>query len=452
MEYRQPILLSVLLMIFLLIFYNLPFASVAGLSYTMFVFILFVTRLGKSVPILELILLIACMQWVLGPFIAYSLGNNHYKYYMSLPEEFYMSFIIQCLFSLSLGLIIWSRVIKKLNITIPKSASGQFLDQRVAYITMVMGLGAHSVANYFAAEFRFVLFLIDGMQFISIFYFFHFRHPWRWIILFSVVLLNFAISIAQGFFHNIIIWLVLIFIYLNLYYKMSLFYKLTIIGVGLFFVYILQSVKSEYRTTISITNSNPFDEKESNAEVFTQMMLDEALKEDENETDTSFLEVMNARLNQGWIISRVMTYVPYYEPYANGETINSAIVASFVPRFLAPDKKTAGGQENFERFTGFKLFETSMGVSLVGEAYANYGYMGTIYFLFFWGFFLSSVFTLILFMSTRYPTFWLWIPLMFNQVIKAETDLVVVLNHLTKSLILVLVIFWIARKVFNIRL
>lgn len=449
-EFRQPVLLSLIFLVFLLAFYNMPVATVIGLTYTVFIFILFVQRLGMSVPILELILLIACLQWVLGPFIAYSLGNSHYKYFMSLPEEYYMSFIVLCLFSLTLGLIIWSGFIKKLNDGRVKEAGYLKLDEKVAYFTMFLGLAAHSLTSFVPDAFRFVLFLIDGMQFISIFYFFHFRHKWRWIVLFSIVLINFGISITQGFFHNIIIWLVLIFIYLNLYYKMSLLYKLIIISAGLFFVYLLQSVKSEYRTTISVVNTNPLEERESKAEVFTQMMIDEAMEEEE--ADTSFLEVMNARLNQGWIISRVMTYVPIYEPFANGETVKNAVMASFVPRFFMKDKKKAGGKENFERFTGYTLIETSMGVSLVGEAYANFGYQGTFYFLFFWGLFLSTVYTFILYMTKIYPTFWLWIPLMFTQVIKAETDLVVVLNHLTKSLLLVLFLFWISRRFLNIRI
>jgi hypothetical protein len=269
-------------------------------------------------------------------------------------------------------------------------------------------------------------------------------------VLSGVLLINFGISLSQGLFHDIIIWLVLIFIYLNIFFRLGLLSKIAVIGVGLVFVYFLQSIKSEYRSTIQVVSKTPFDEKGSNAEVFTDMLIDEVMEKEA--ADTTFLEVMNARLNQGWIISRVMTYVPQYEPYANGETIKEAVSASLLPRFLSEEKKKAGGKENFERFTGYTLFGTSMGVSIVGEAYANYGYNGTFIFIFLWGVFLAGMFTLILYYTKSYPSLWLWMPLMFTQVIKAETDLVVVLNYLTKSMILVFFLFWSSRKFLNIRI
>ena len=51
------------------------------------------------------------------------------------------------------------------------------------------------------------------------------------------------------------------------------------------------------------------------------------------------------RINQGWIIAKVMDNVPSREPYANGETVKNAIIASIFPRFVDPDKAIAGGHE-----------------------------------------------------------------------------------------------------------
>ena len=56
---------------------------------------------------------------------------------------------------------------------------------------------------------------------------------------------------------------------------------------------------------------------------------------------------MNVRLNQGWIISRIMWHVPEKEPFAEGATIIEALNATLVPRFLNSDKAIAGGRKNF---------------------------------------------------------------------------------------------------------
>ena len=83
-----------------------------------------------------------------------------------------------------------------------------------------------------------------------------------------------------------------------------------------------------------------------------------------------------------------MNNVPSQTPFARGETIRNALVASVFPRFLYPDKPIAGGRENMENYAGISLNEnTSMDISQVGEAYANFGEMGGIIMMFVLGLF-----------------------------------------------------------------
>ncbi|MFN9036730.1 MAG: hypothetical protein ACK5YO_10575, partial [Planctomyces sp.] len=101
-----------------------------------------------------------------------------------------------------------------------------------------------------------------------------------------------------------------------------------------------------------------------------------------------------------------------------------------------PDKKTAGGRENFRRFTGLEIADsTSMGISPLGEAYANFGSMGGIVLMAgFGGLFAASYAVAMRFTVTR-PSFFFWMPVIFYQAIKAETEFAVVLNQLTKGAI-----------------
>ena len=156
---------------------------------------------------------------------------------------------------------------------------------------------------------------------------------------------------------------------------------------------------------------------------------------------------MNVRLNQGWIISAIIRNVPLREPYADGETIVEAFRASLIPRFLDPAKKMAGGQENFERFTGLPLAEnTSMGTSIIGEAYANFGKQGMWIFMFLWGLFMSWGYGRLIKYGNVHPIIHVFIPLIFLQVIKAETETYVVLNAFVKAIILVFLFLWGARR------
>ena len=70
--------------------------------------------------------------------------------------------------------------------------------------------------------------------------------------------------------------------------------------------------------------------------------------------------------------------VPAKKPFVNGRTINEAIEASVLPRFLAPNKVGADqALINFKEITGLGLSKrASMGLSLIAEFYANYGIVG----------------------------------------------------------------------------
>ena len=148
-----------------------------------------------------------------------------------------------------------------------------------------------------------------------------------------------------------------------------------------------------------------------------------------------------------------MSHTPSVEPFADGETIINALEASLLPRFLAPNKAKAGGQENFERFTGRNLEKgTSMNLSPLGEAYANFGVSGAIVFMLFFGLFYNFFIHQIFKLSFRYPSLILWLPLMFLQVVKAESDVAIVLNHLVKATIVVGLFYWGFNRFLGIRL
>ena len=148
-----------------------------------------------------------------------------------------------------------------------------------------------------------------------------------------------------------------------------------------------------------------------------------------------------------------MSYTPKYEPFAKGETIKEALKGSLLPRVLFPEKIKAGGRTYFERFTGKPISEdTSMGLSLLGEAYANYGIFGGAFFMFLIGFFYNFFLLQIYRIAKKHPSLIFFIPLIFLQVIKAETDFSVILNHLIKASIAVWILYWGLKRFLRIKL
>ena len=164
------------------------------------------------------------------------------------------------------------------------------------------------------------------------------------------------------------------------------------------------------------------------------------------------MENIAARLNQGWIIARIMNHMPKKLPFVRGETIETAFYAALLPRFLAPKKARAGGRANFERFTGTPLPETtSMDISLVGEGYANFGLFGGMIFIFLVSLTYNWVVVKVVALSKTNPTLILWIPLLFFQVMKAETDFATVFNYLTKAVLVTYLAFYFTKKIIIMR-
>lgn len=212
----------------------------------------------------------------------------------------------------------------------------------------------------------------------------------------------------------------------------------TIVG-GFLMLSVIQAVKSDYRLLLK----GGFDGNVVGLFFGTVNQKYDSGFFDEEEDAAG----LNVRLNQGWIISAVMDHVPRNLEYADGETVKDAVVASLVPRFLNPNKKEAGGQENFTKYTGLALSDnTSMGLSIIGEFYANFGVLVGIFVMGFWGILLCLIWQRLILNTYKIPLLIFYLPLIYLQVVKAETELVVVLNHLLKSIITVAIFFWFTKR------
>ncbi|MEQ8909270.1 MAG: hypothetical protein RIC95_08760 [Vicingaceae bacterium] len=286
----------------------------------------------------------------------------------------------------------------------------------------------------------FISYLSSLLLFVGASYLSFYNRKRKWLIFFITIGIVLAQSIIQGMFHSLL--LVSVFMLMVTFSKNDSFIKKALIIIfGFFMSTVIQSIKHDYRSVIwENRNANNF-------KTFTNLLIQETFL-NESSNELSYISEkskadkensgLNARLNQGWIISKVMDNVPANKEFAGGETIYQAIEASVLPRILFPNK--AGGEvalKNFKELTGLKIGEnTSMGLSLAAEFYANFGIRGGWFAMFVYGLLIGFLLKWIVGSFGNYSgLIILWIAFFFFQVVKAETDFIKMVNHLFKSLV-----------------
>ncbi len=441
--------LGVVTYIVLEFFSRMYFLSNAGLALSIIVFLKFIKDVGEKIDIRDVIALIAALQWLVGPILAYNFLPEHPLYYMSVGEETYMNyvftgtflFIIAMYLPITKDQFIGSKDFERLE---------EFVSNRkfLGYVLIGLGIVFSFLSKFTPGSLAFLFFLLSNMQFVGVFVLlFSDKTINKWVVFALVMGALILNSVAIGMFHELIIWMLFTFLILAYVLKMKTGLKIAIMATGFFAMLLIQSIKEEYREATWYSYSN-----QKNTAIFQSIVL-KRISDPASIFEKSVINNAGARINQGWIISRIMKHIPEKESFVKGETIKTAFTAAILPRVLAPDKAKAGGHENFERFTGINLAKgTSMNLSIIGEAYGNFGTTGGIVFMFILGLIYNLTIVLIIKLSHKNPTLILWLPLLFFQVIKAETDFAIVINHLVKSAIVVWLVFFVSKSLFKIRM
>jgi hypothetical protein len=412
--------------------------SALGISAFTYYLVRFLQEVGVDVPIESFILVIASTQWIIGPLLSYAGLSNHYKMYMYVPEADYIALAVPCVILYSLGLYTFRSRKRIGHIASYAEHTRQIVNTSGFLPFYLIGIGFvfSLVVDKLPASLAFPGYVLSSLKYVGLIYLlFSDRQENKIAILIIAFAVTFLSSLWSKMFHDLILWTVFIGMYAAYIFRPAMARKILMVCLGISFIFVIQAAKDEYRARLRTEGQR--------AEVQTFIQSIESRFEDDAQLRSNNIERMVHRLNQGWIISRIMQHVPAKVPFAEGETIVTAIKASLLPRILYPDKPEAGGKVNYEKYTGYYLqIGTSMGISLLGEAYINYDVKGAWIFMFVFGVISSFVIRQIFQLSARYPTIWLWLPLILFHFVKAETELLVQLNFLLKSILIVYVFVW----------
>jgi len=395
---------------------------------------------NRRVPLIPGIMaLMACIQWIVAPWLNYALQDWMPVNRMPLDSQTYFAYFVPATFIYILGLsvpLLGTRAAPP-NDAVPVQASTAL---RAICDAMVIGgvcirLG---IEPFVPGSMRYVVALFSHLMYVGAFARAIMRAGgWQWRI--GLVLgVEFMRNAIDAQFADALIWLLLTGSLVLYCRRVSAWISYPLGLAGLAMLFAINGYKGGFRDTIRYEG---IDQSERPGMVVTGVAT-YAL------SPSMLLSKRNvamniARLNEGWIAGRVLIWVPYLEPYAEGETIRTAVVATVVPRFMDPNKFVAGGKDNVPRFTGLTLNPgTSMNLSIPGEMYANYSFMGGLLGTFVLALLLGVVFRMFVRWGRTTPLAYAWAPFLLFGAVSPEMGIYEVIGTLGKTAVIAaLVIF-----------
>jgi len=394
--------------------------------------------------------MIMIIQMFVCPVIIYNYFDNDVFYTMDIDEIAYLNFVALGILAFLIGIFI---PIWKKRTELPDLINNLVLNKvgnsKIGILLILTGFGTSYIIPFVPPALNFFFYLMENMKFMGVFYLLFSNNRYKYLFTVGVYGLYSLHIISVGIFINLFIWGLLLLMIISFQLKLNLIQKILLFVSGVFIVFFVQSFKSEYRDEAWRSDPLELQKEVSRQEVFMDLA---ARRAGDTQALYEYDNINNfiSRLNQGWILAKVLVHVPQREPHTHGETLINDIRSAIVPRILDPGKMESGGEsgrEKFTRFTGKRLVQgTRMTIGILGDAYVNFGFIGGVICMLAFGFFLNLILGFMYKLAVNYPSLILWIPFIFYYSMRSGGEFAVVLNFMTKSSLVVFIIFTLFRK------
>ncbi|MCX6218386.1 hypothetical protein [Spirosoma sp.] len=405
-----------------------------------------ISRLGRTIALMECIGFIASVELLLVPAITYRV----FPASMSVESTTYFAFMLPAFCAFYAGIRGFGKRPSACSHVPYFQAVAAYLRQNQASGTMllIMGLAGFTVRTLVPDAPTMVGLLPANCLFVSAFYAWRSQSTYRLIHIGVVVVALLAYTVWSGMFGDLFLWGILAVVFASPGIPGLLTTRLKSVSVVVAFLLLLliQSIKGEYRYN---TWGQQRTERRGDAHLMVELLTDRLANPSKVlNADHAFLSIV--RFNQGIMVGSAMAKVPLHESYAQGDVLLS-LLYPFIPRFIWPHKPQTGGYENIRRFTTLPQSEnTSINLSPLGEGYVNFGFGGVL-FAWFYGFLLRSGFQYGLSLAGRIPSVILWLPMLYIGCLTMETDLLSTWGSLANSAVFVALLFW-GTKRFGVQL
>jgi hypothetical protein len=419
---------------------------------TMFLVCLTIYHMGYAshfiIPFPHIAILISALQYVLAAWLGFYFPPRNPVYDVGEVLPNYLAYAAPVIIGSSIG---WALSLARIKPKVPpppRINSGLLLELD---ILLVVGVVTVVLARFIhAPSLTFVFLLVANLRYVGIYGRMLLRAPgWPWRLA-IVLAAEVVFATETAMFHPLLLWSCWTFAVWFYCFRPS--YKIIVFAAigSLILLPALQEAKWRFRGGAAEDDLLEASENE----VTEQDKLDKAvawmgdLGGSITRTVTfnlseDFISEIAIRYNQGWIVNRVMFWVPEGEPYAMGETLKNALVTAVVPRIFDPEKAQAGGRESMLRYAGLELGETtSMNLGYAGEMYANFGPIGGVVGCGLYAFVFGLGFRVISKAAFERPIWWSVVPFIFFAALKAEDGIAEVLNWSVKSCVVIIGLYF----------
>ncbi len=428
----------VLTLLGFVVFHEIYSALAFGLTLTLVVSILY--KSNEYFMFREWALLLYAFNYLLAPATTYLVQSEKITYAMKISSDAYFSLAFPGFLLLALGMFIIPTKIFKPNFN--EIVSVALINEGLLFKLTFFGILCHLMSELFSADLRFLLYLLSLVRFVGGLALFA-ANPkkYRWIIL---LILGFEMfnGFRNAMFHDAIMWVIfssLIYIYVI---KPNLGVKL-FGGVALFFfVLLIQAFKLSYRERVWVGG------EAANLKTISDVGFEKA-NSDELVGEDNLLGALN-RGNQAWIFASTVDNMDRTMDFQGMNNVNLYLEAALLPRFLAPNKITAGDKLIFNKFSGHQISgNTAMGLGVFADGYIAYGRWGVFFFTFVLGLLFSLTFKLVENWSRISPFYVLFVLPILSYAIRPDCELQTTINHLAKSILVFGVLVYLTKYEFT---
>ena len=394
-----------------------------------------------SKAVLSFISSAAFLQIILAPYIFYSNFQgrdytNLWQLNMPIDSGSYFTFAIPAVIAFSAGL----RIPRMPNLRNPFLCFSEKRTSRTSMLLLIAGLCALflQLTNWFPESLAYPIYL--GIKLVPsalIALHLNFIRKSTRLVLFgffspySILFFLWVVSKAlqSGMFGDFMFFSFLFVILTFQSTKPNLALRIGLLLAGITLAGLIQSGKQGYRSMIWKGNQDG-----SIIQLLHNIQNSFAVFQDDATSEGMKISILS-RVNQGFIVGHVMSHCESKNIRLNGQKTIESVSASLLPRLFWPDKPKAGGQENIKKYTPLILSgSTSMNISYFGDFYIDFGPTTGVFALFLFGLILSRSIRFVFSLGNKSLVFLIGLPAILIGTLQIETDLMMILNHLTKSL------------------
>jgi hypothetical protein len=388
----------------------------------------------------EFVLLLYALNYLLSPSISFLLSERVTTYNLKLSPEAYFNLAIPgfglfCLGLFSIKTNLFTPDFSSINIT---SLINEKLLKNITIIAILFSL----LNSLVPGELAFIIYLISLIQYVSAFSLFAIN-PQKNFIWPAITLLYILYkAFLLGMYHDALMWLLFFCIFFIYLLKPNLKVKLVGFLFCVIFILFIQSIKQSYREEVW------FGQKEASIATASEVGYSKA-NTDVILGEENLLGSLT-RSNQAWIFASTVDNMDRNKNFQGLTIVYKYLEASFLPRFLAPDKIKSGDREIFNTFSGHTINSgTSMGLGIFADGYIAYGAAGVYIFGFALGLIFALTFKLVEGWTKISPFYVLFIFPLLNYAVRPDCELQTTINHLTKGILLYGLIVWYTRNKFR---